>query len=62
MKKEEVTGGILVQDAQDFTPREIETVDIIKAEPIKGGQVDEEQEPKFRLVTCTKSSLVGEVR
>ena len=41
MKKEEVTGGILVQDAQDFTPREIETVDIIKAEPIKGGQVDE---------------------
>ena len=41
MKKEEVTGGILVQDAQDFKPREIETVDIIKAEPIKGGQVDE---------------------
>ena len=34
MKKEEVTGGILVQDAQDFKPREIETVDIIKAEPL----------------------------
>ena len=41
MKKEEVTGGILIQDKEDFTPREIETVDIIKAEPIKGGQVDE---------------------
>ena len=40
-KKEEVTGGILIQDKEDFTPREIETVDIIKAEPIKGGQVDE---------------------
>ena len=39
-KKEEVTGGILIQDKEDFTPREIETVDIIK-EPIKGGQVDE---------------------
>ena len=34
VKKEEVTGGILVQDAQDFKPREIETVDIIKAEPL----------------------------
>ena len=41
VKKEEVTGGILVQDAQDFKPREIESVDIIKPEPIKGGQVDE---------------------
>ena len=41
VKKEEVTGGILVQDKDDFKPREIETVDIIKAEPIKGGQVDE---------------------
>ena len=40
-KKEEVTGGILIQDKEDFTPREIETVDIIKLEPIKGGQVDE---------------------
>ena len=29
-KKEEVTGGILIQDKEDFTPREIETVDIIK--------------------------------
>ena len=34
VKKEEVTGGILVQDAQDFKPREIETIDIIKAEPL----------------------------
>ena len=34
VKKEEVTGGILVQDAQDFKPREIETVDIIKSEPL----------------------------
>ena len=40
-QKEEVTGGILVQDKDDFKPREIETVDIIKPEPIKGGQVDE---------------------
>ena len=39
--KEEVTGGVLVQDAQDAKPREIESVDIIKNEPIKGGQVDE---------------------
>lgn len=39
--KEEVTGGILVQDAQDFKPREIESVDIIKADPIKGGQLQE---------------------
>ena len=28
-KKEEVTEGILIQDKEDFTPREIETVDII---------------------------------
>jgi len=41
MKKEEVTGGILVQDAGDFKPREIESVDIIKADPIKGGQLQE---------------------
>ena len=41
MKKEEVTGGILVQDAEDFKPREIESVDIIKADPIKGGQLQE---------------------
>jgi hypothetical protein len=41
VKKEEVTGGILVQDAQDFKPREIESVDIIKPEPIKGGQLQE---------------------
>ena len=34
VKKEEVTGGILVQDAQDFKPREIETIDIIKTEPL----------------------------
>ena len=40
-KKEEVTGGILVQDAGDFKPREIESVDIIKPEPIKGGQLQE---------------------
>ncbi len=39
--KEEVTGGILVQDAGDFKPREIESVDIIKADPIKGGQLQE---------------------
>ena len=38
---EEVTGGILVQDAGDFKPREIESVDIIKADPIKGGQLQE---------------------
>ena len=41
MKKEEVTGGILVQDTGDFKPREIESVDIIKADPIKGGQLQE---------------------
>ncbi len=41
VKKEEVTGGILVQDAGDFKPREIESVDIIKADPIKGGQLQE---------------------
>ena len=41
MKKEEVTGGILVQDSGDFKPREIESVDIIKPEPIKGGQLQE---------------------
>ena len=33
---EEVTGGILIQDKEDFKPREIETVDIIKPEPMKG--------------------------
>ena len=33
---EEVTGGILIQDKEDFTPREIETVDIITPEPMKG--------------------------
>ena len=38
---EEVTGGILVQDAGDFKPREIESVDIIKVDPIKGGQLQE---------------------
>ena len=41
VKKEEVTGGILIQDKDDFTPREIESVDIIKPEPIKGGQLQE---------------------
>jgi hypothetical protein len=40
-QQEEVTGGILVQDAEDFKPREIESVDIIKADPIKGGQLQE---------------------
>ncbi len=40
-QQEEVTGGILVQDAGDFKPREIESVDIIKADPIKGGQLQE---------------------
>ena len=40
-KKEEVTGGILVQDAGDFKPREIESVNIIEPEPIKGGQLQE---------------------
>ena len=40
-QQEEVTGGILVQDAGDFKPREIESVDIIKPEPIKGGQLQE---------------------
>ena len=38
---EEVTGGILIQDKEEFTPREIETVDIITPEPIKGGQLQE---------------------
>ena len=33
---EEVTGGILIQDKEDFTPREIETVDVITPEPMKG--------------------------
>ena len=32
---EEVTGGILVQDIKDYKPLEIETVDIIKPEPLK---------------------------
>ena len=32
---EEVTGGILVQDAEDYKPLEIETVDVIKAEPLQ---------------------------
>ena len=32
---EGVTGGILIQDAEDYTPLEIETVDIIKAKPLK---------------------------
>ena len=41
VKKEEVTGGILVQDAGDFKPREIESVNIIEPEPIKGGQLQE---------------------
>ena len=35
--KEEVTGGILIQDAEDYTPLEIETVDVIEADPIKEG-------------------------
>ena len=48
MKKEEVTGGILVQDAQDFKPREIESIDIIKPEPIKGGQLHELQRTKVQ--------------
>jgi len=48
MKKEEVTGGILVQDAEDFKPREIESVDIIKADPIKGGQLHELQRTKIQ--------------
>ena len=46
---EEVTGGILVQDAQDFKPREIESVDIIEAEPIKGGQVQEASRVKQQV-------------
>jgi len=37
---EEITGGILVQDAQNFKPREIESVDVIEAQPIKGGVTD----------------------
>ena len=32
---EEVTGGILVQDAEDYKPLEVETVDVIKAEPLQ---------------------------
>ena len=32
---EEVTGGILIQDVEDYTPLEIETVDVIKAKPLK---------------------------
>ena len=48
VKKEEVTGGILVQDKDDFKPREIETVDIIKPEPIKGGQLNELQRTKMQ--------------
>ena len=39
--QEEVTGGILVQDKEDFKPREIETIDVIKAGKIKGGQLQE---------------------
>ena len=35
-KKEEVTGGILIQDKEDFTPREIETVDIIRIRTHQG--------------------------
>ena len=31
---EELTGGILIQDAEDYTPLEIETVDVIEAEPL----------------------------
>ena len=34
---EELTGGILIQDAEDYTPLEIETVDVIEADPIKEG-------------------------
>jgi len=33
--KEEETGGVLVQDAADYTPTEIETVDVVKPEPLK---------------------------
>ena len=40
-QKEEVTGGILIQGKEDFTPREIESVDIIKPEPMKGTQLSE---------------------
>ena len=38
VKKEEteVTGGILIQDKEDYKPLEIETVDVIKPEPMKG--------------------------
>ena len=32
--KEEVTGGILIQDMEDYKPLEIETVDVIEAEPL----------------------------
>ena len=46
---EEVTGGILVQDAQNFKPREIESVDVIEAEPIKGGQVQEASRVKQQV-------------
>jgi len=35
--KEEVTGGILIQDMEDYKPLEIETVDVIEADPIKEG-------------------------
>ena len=32
---EEVTGGILVQDLKDYKPLEIETVDVVKAQPLQ---------------------------
>jgi len=32
---EEVTGGILVQDVEDYKPLEIETVDVVKAQPLQ---------------------------
>ena len=32
---EEVTGGILVQDAEDYKPLEVETVDVIEAKPLQ---------------------------
>ena len=39
--KEEETGGVLVQDAADYTPTEIETVDVVTPEPLKNFQIED---------------------
>ena len=40
---EEVTGGVLIQDVEDYTPLEIETVDVIKPEPLMEKPMNEER-------------------